>query len=794
MTAASIPDDDPITLMSTAAPALTDDEATRAVADGWAIAGSAERLDSERDQNFRVRAADGRQFVLKISNPGELPDVLDFQARALEHVSRVAPALPVPRIEPGRGGNLLQRIAHDDSHYLARLVHFLPGTPVADVEVTDELRSDMARVLAELGRALQGFFHPAARHPLLWDMQRAAFVEPLCRHIGDGRRRALAQTVFARFLGARSQLMESLRSQVIHNDFNPDNVLADGDHARRVVGIIDFGDLVQAPLIADLAVLLAYQVVGHDDPLAVAAPMVSAYHRVRPLEAAEVDILFDLICLRLAMSVTICAWRATEHPENVDYILGNHEGNFEALGRLHRIGSEEARGVFRSACGLPGWAGSGHRDESDDALRARRRRLLGPSLRLSYDEPLHIVRGEGARLYDAAGREYLDAYNNVACVGHSHPHVARAIALQSATLNTNTRYLHENIVDYAERLGARLPADLSVCYFVCSGSEANDLAWQIAKSVTGADGAIVTDFAYHGNTTAVAQLSPEELADAHREDWVATVPAPDRYRCPFPGPDAGERYAEAIDDAIAALRSQGHEPAAFFADTIYTSDGIHVAPPGYLASAWQRVRDAGGLCVADEVQAGFGRTGAFEWGFEQQEVVPDIVTLGKPMGNGHPLAAVVTTPEIAEAFARDRYYFNTFGGNPVSCAAGLAVLDVLDRERLRDNARDVGHHLRSELASLAGRHPVIGDVRGAGLFIGVELVSDPRSREPDAQSANAVVNAMRREGVLIGRTGRNGNVLKIRPPLIFSRADADRLASTLDRVLAHCCTDPASQA
>lgn len=769
--------------MTTAAPALTGEEAVEALTVRWKIAGTAKPLDSERDQNFRIDTDDGRSFVLKISNPGESPDVLDFQARALGHISNIAPELPVPRIEPGSDGELLQHLELRGKRYLARLVHFLHGTPVSEIEPGGELRSDMARVLAELGRALQGYFHPAARHPLLWDMRRAVFVEPLCRHIRDAGRAELARSVFEQYLGKTSRFVESLRSQVIHNDFNPDNVLVADADADRVGGIIDFGDLVHAPLIADLAVLLAYQVVGHEDPLAVAAPMVSSYHRVRSLEAAEVDVLYDLVSLRLAMSVTICTWRATEHPENVDYILGNRDANFEALGRLRRIDASDAKALFRDACGLPGRQRIGPQKPSVNALRARRRRLLGPSLKLAYDEPLHIVRGDGALLYDPAGRDYLDAYNNVACVGHSHPHVARAIASQSATLNTNTRYLHENIVNYAERLGERLPGELSVCFFVCTGSEANDLAWQIAQAVTGAGGAIVTDFAYHGNTTAVAQLSPEELAIEHREDWVATVPAPDCYRGHYRGTDAGERYAASLDGAVDKLRSNGHAPAAFFVDTIYSSDGIYVSPPGYLQGAWRRVREAGGLCVADEVQAGLGRTGEFEWGFEQQGVVPDIVTLGKPVGNGHPLAAVVTTPEIAEVFAKDRYYFNTFGGNPVSCAAGLAVLDVLERERLRDNARDVGKLLRDQLAALAGQHELIGDVRGAGLFAGVELVRDRQSREPSADAAHAVMNGMRREGVLIGCTGRDGNVLKIRPPLVFSRANAERLVTTLDRVL-----------
>lgn len=783
MTAASASSDDPIPLMTAAAPSLSDEEATRALAERWGIAGSAEPLDSERDQNFDIRADDGRRFVLKISNPGESSDVLDFQAGALEHIAGVAPELPVPRIEPGTNGERLQQLQTRGTDYLARLVHFLPGTPVSEIEPGPVLRADMAGVLARLGRALQGYFHPAARHPLLWDMRRTAYVEPLCRHIEDDDRRALARSVFAKYLCETSLSIDALRAQVIHNDFNPDNVLVDTNDPDRIGGVIDFGDLVHTPLIADLAVLLAYQVVGHDDPLAVAVPMASAYHAVRPLEASELDVLFDLVQLRLAMSVTICAWRARQHPDNVDYILGNHDSNFEALERLQHIDALDASAALRKACGFSAERRSARDGRADEDLRARRRQLLGPSLRLSYDEPLHIVRGEGAWLYDADGHAYLDAYNNVACVGHSHPHVARAIAEQSARLNTNTRYLHENIVDYAERLGERLPGELSVCFFVCTGSEANDLAWQIAKAWTGHTGAIVTDFAYHGNTTAVAQLSPEELGDQLREDWVVTVPAPDCFRGPSRSADAGEYYAASLDDAVATLRSRGHGPAAFFVDTIYTSDGIHIAPDGYLESAWKRVRDAGGLCVADEVQAGFGRTGDFEWGFEQQSVVPDIVTLGKPMGNGHPLAAVVTTAEIAAVFARDRYYFNTFGGNPVSCAAGLAVLDVLERERLRENAREVGHHLRNELAAVAASHDLVGDVRGAGLFVGVELLRDKVREEPASDEAAAIMNAMRREGVLIGRTGRDGNVLKIRPPLVFSRGNAEQLVETLDRVL-----------
>ena len=775
--------DDPYELMRVPAPAVTPAAALELLAERWHLDGELEPLVSERDQNFLLHAADGARFVLKISNPGEAPPVLDFQARALEHVAGRAPRLPVPHVVPSRAGRMLEQVETSGGDCLVRVVSWLDGTPLDGVPWTPRLREDLAGTMAKLGLALRGFFHPAARHPLLWDVNRAEAAAALTRHIDDAARRALAERNFERHQRHVAPLLADLRAQVIHNDCNPDNVLVANDDPETVSGIIDFGDMVHAPLVNDLAVAIAYQLVDQDDLLTVACDLVAAYHAVCPLEAAELRLLFDLVVLRLTMSVAICAWRAKRHPDNVDYILGHHERYWTTLGQLDALDAREAEQAFLAACGWSGVRATRYDAATEAALRTRREQRLGPSLRLSYDEPLHLVRGAGAWLYDARDRAYLDAYNNVACVGHSHPDVVAAIAAQARRLNTNTRYLHEHIVDYAERLAGRMPGDLSVCFFVCTGSEANDLAWQIACAATGGTGAIVTDFAYHGNTTTVAQLSPEELPPDRQEDWVVTVPPPDTYRDPREG-DAGASYAAELDAALATLAGRGHAPAAFFVDTMYTSDGIHVAPPGYLAAAWRRVRAAGGLCVADEVQAGFGRTGDHFWGFGDQDAVPDIVTLGKPIGNGHPLAAVITTPAIAERFAAGRYYFNTFGGNPVACAAGLAVLDVLDRERLVENARLVGAGLRGHLDELAARHALIGDVRGRGLFFGVDLVRDRETREPDADAAHAVMNELRRRGVLVGRTGRHANVLKIRPPLVFSRANADKLATTLDEVLA----------
>ncbi|MEX2122587.1 MAG: aminotransferase class III-fold pyridoxal phosphate-dependent enzyme [Woeseia sp.] len=419
-----------------------------------------------------------------------------------------------------------------------------------------------------------------------------------------------------------------------------------------------------------------------------------------------------------------------------------------------------------------------------DSLLARRKKLLGPALRLFYADPLHIVRGEGVWLYDADGRKYLDMYNNVPHVGHCHPQVVDAIARQGRILNTHTRYLHELVLDYAERLTATLPDALDVAMFSCTGTEANELALRIARTVTGGVGVIVTDYSYHGNSQAIAEISTEYDTPETRRPHVVAVPAPDVYRGRYRGDDAAERYALHVAEAVELLQSRGIKPAALVLDTIISSDGVVSVPPGYLSRAAGHIRAAGGLFVADEVQPGFGRTGETFWGFEIEDVVPDIVTMGKPMGNGHPLAATVTRTDIASAFARDARYFNTFGGNPVSAAAGLAVLDVLETQQLQRNALDVGRRLTAGLKHLAERHERIGDVRGTGLFLAAELVEDKESRKPATGYATRVVEGLRNEGVLTNTIGRDDNILKLRPPMVLSRENAELFLDILGRVLA----------
>jgi 4-aminobutyrate aminotransferase-like enzyme len=415
------------------------------------------------------------------------------------------------------------------------------------------------------------------------------------------------------------------------------------------------------------------------------------------------------------------------------------------------------------------------------ALIERRQKLLGPAYRLFYANPVHFVRGEGVWLYDPDGNAYLDVYNNVASVGHCHPHVVDALSRQAATLNTHTRYINDVILDYAEKLLGYFPPALSQVMFTCTGSEANDLAYRVARSHTGGAGFIVTQLAYHGVTAVISEMSPSLGAGVTPGPNIRTVPAPDQYRAG--GQDVGEAFAAGVRAAIADLRGHGIQPAALLVDTIFSSDGVFADPPGFLAPAVAAIREAGGLFIADEVQPGFGRTGAAMWGFQRHGIEPDLVTMGKPMGNGHPIAAMVARPEILQGFGDRTRYFNTFGGNPVSCAVGQAVLDVIEGEGLLENARDTGAYLQQGLRQLAQVHQAIGDVRGAGLFVGVELVRDRAGKAPDGETTAKLVNGLRERRVLISASGPHANVLKIRPPLVFRRQHADRFLEALDAVL-----------
>ena len=417
-------------------------------------------------------------------------------------------------------------------------------------------------------------------------------------------------------------------------------------------------------------------------------------------------------------------------------------------------------------------------------LVARRRRTFGPTSMLFYKRPLNLVRGEGAWLYDADGTRYLDAYNNVPSVGHCNPRVTEAVARQMATLNTHTRYLYDIVYTYAERLLATMPAEISNIVFTCTGSESVDLGLRIARTVTGGTGFIATENAYHGNTTTATEVSPSSANGEEPNPHVAFVPAPDTYRN---GQEAGTMFNASVARAIRDMQAKGIRFAGMIADSIFSSDGVYPGDPGFLARAVATVHAAGGLYIADEVQPGFGRTGTAMWGFQRHGIVPDIVVMGKPMGNGYPVGGVAVKPALLEAFGSKSGYFNTFGGSPVASAAGLAVLDAIAQDRLQDNARETGAYLLEQLKSLSRAHPHVGDVRGAGLYLAVEFVADKTKRTPNntpnKEAAVNGVNAMRDLNILIGTAGLHGNIWKIRPPLCFDRNHADMFLEGFDKVL-----------
>ncbi|MCV6600305.1 MAG: aminotransferase class III-fold pyridoxal phosphate-dependent enzyme [Cohaesibacter sp.] len=495
-----------------------------------------------------------------------------------------------------------------------------------------------------------------------------------------------------------------------------------------------------------------------------AGDKVNAGQKIGYLGAAEVNV----------------GWAPHLHLQIMTDLLGEH-GNFYGAGEPHLMH------VWGDISPDPNLLFGFHETSFDmeqsqpKDLLLRRRDTIGPSLSLSYKNPVKMVGGKGPYLIDHTGRHYLDLVNNICHVGHCHPQVVKAISEQAARLNTNTRYLHDNILNYAERLTATLPDPLSVCYFTCSGSEANELAMRIARTVTGNSDMICLDWAYHGNSAANIAISPYKFnraggAGCPQSTQIAQMPDPYRGEFKGYGIDASKAYTKSVAEKISIIRAKGHEgPAAFIAESMLGCGGQIVLPNGYLAEAYKHVRATGGLCIADEVQVGFGRDGEHMWAFEHQNVVPDIVVLGKPIGNGHPMAAVVTTPEIAAAFANGMEYFNSFGGNPVSCAVGMAVLDVIESEGLQQNAYEIGQFLRDGFKDMATRYPLIGDVRGRGLFIGVELVKDHETLDPATKQAAQITNILRDNSILMSTDGPLDNVLKIKPPIIHSKDHAQEV-------------------
>ena len=1008
-------------------PQFTEQDAVSIVKDLYGIQATAAPLPSERDQNFLMSAEAGDCFVLKIANALEDRTMLDCQNQTMQHLARHVAFCP--RVVAAKTDHLISEIrSSTDEVHNVRLVTYLPGTPMGSVKRHSAgLLEDLGRCAGEMDRAMADFDHPGAHRDFYWDLAKGLqIVKEYLALIPDAAFRKLIEKFTQDFEQYVTPLLPGLRKSVIHNDANDYNVIVGGNddlytRNQRVVGVIDFGDMVYSHTVGNLAIAVAYAILDKSDPLRTAAHMVKGYHRAYPLEEAEIVSLYLMVCMRLCMSACIAAHQLKERPDN-DYLSisqmpiqrtlpvlaeihprfaeaafrqacdlpplarsqatcnwlkrnrdamapvldidlrteplkifdlsvgsplvhGNPEGNTEpfitkrlwgeiqaagvkagigqynearmlytsslfvagdapteeqravhigmdlfaeagtavyapiagrvlafsnndalqdygpvvilehttdrgepfytlyghlsadTLEGLHagrpiacgerfgRVGSADVNGgwtphlhfqiitdLLDMGCDFPGVVRSGERslwtlfspdpnlilgipkdrfpapDPSASDTLAARRKYIGRNLSIGYRNPIKMVRGWRQYLFDDTGRKYLDAYNNVPHVGHCHPRVVEAASRQMSVLSTNTRYLHDLINCYAERLCATMPEPLSVCFFVNSASEGNELALRLARSYTGQRDMIVLEAAYHGNTTSLIDISPykhDGPGGTGPPPWVHKAPIPDVYRGLYRSndPEAARKYAGHVDDIIRELQGKGIGIAGFIAETCPSVAGQIFLPQGYLPEVYRHIRKAGGLCIADEVQTGYGRIGTHFYAFEAENLVPDIVVLGKPIGNGHPISAVVTTPEIAEAFDTGMEFFSSFGGNTVSCAVGLTVLEVVLEENLQANALKVGKRLLEGMIPFTERYPIVGDVRGSGLFLGVELVRSRETLEPAKEESAFIVNRMRDAGILLGTDGPFDNVIKIRPPMPFDESNAELLVANLDRIL-----------
>lgn len=975
---------------------FTIETAKQVLRENFTAEGEISQLPGERDLNFKISGA--ASFSLKISEKGN-SEWLEIQDLALRRVSSTIANIPQP--VAGKNGKFVIELPEGKS---ARLLSWVEGELWASAKKLDDVHSQLLGVLiAKVDRELAKIeitseYRQVLSRPFIWNMLQA---ESLLQHIDlitDAKLKENVKNVLMNYQSAILPKLNEFPLQMIHNDGNDYNILVDEDR----IGLIDFGDVVLAPKIIGVAVAASYLALAKADPIKSVLPFVRGYHLTTPLSESEIALLFDLIQVRLAMSVVSACLQRKNSPSN-DYLLISqdvvpallaklaitdrnyshfrlrdacgYEGNpnsrlireyLSTTAKCHDVVSKpfskakkiffdwsvenknlprssaeievlmqqagadvaigrycENRNVYQgeafnitsssartfhlgvdlgmpagspvytpldgtiaafndnatyldygpvillrheTTSGIPFWTLYGHlsrtslpelivgakvkagdqiatmgteeenvgwpphthfqlltdlcgmgldvygvapKDEvslwrsispnpnlllgisagtdahghlSTEIIAQQRSIALSQNLSLNFKVPLEIVRGEGAYLFGADGKKYLDLVNNVAHVGHCHPRVVAAGSKQMATLNTNTRYLNQNAIEYARALASTLPDPLSVVFLVNSGSEANDLAIRIAKAHTKAVGMVSLKHGYHGHTESVIEISPYKFlgkGGSGKPSQIGVAELPDPYRGKYRGTGAGAEYACDFAKTITEL----NQPlAAFFSEAIVSTAGQIILAEGFLQSAFEQVRAVGGICVSDEVQIGLGRVGNKFWGFELHGVLPDIVTMGKPLGNGHPLAAVVTTPEIAASFHNGMEYFNTFGGNPVSAAIGQAVLDVVQDERLQANAIEMGGYLMSGAREMAKRHPIIGDVRGSGLFIGIELMRDENT--PATVEMSHLIEFAKEKGVLLSCDGPDNNVLKIKPPMILRKDDIDYFLNVLDEGLA----------
>ncbi|MGF6851090.1 4-aminobutyrate aminotransferase-like enzyme/Ser/Thr protein kinase RdoA (MazF antagonist) [Chitinophaga sp. W3I9] len=760
---------------------FTANEVKQLVQKNYLLAVEVETLQGYDEFNYKITDVSGRKFILKITGEEKRYSFLDAQLRILEHLSVSAVAWNFQQILRNKNRQELTPIFKDGKQYYLRILSWLEGVCWAQVpHKNKELYLGLGSFLGKTDEAMQDFQHDALHRHYTWDISSAASANRLLHCIRDHEKRRLAGYFLLAFETEVLPVLDSLRHASIHNDANDYNVLVQNG---EVSGLIDLGDMVYSALVNNVAIACTYAMLNTEDPLQAASWVIQGYHGAFPLTEQETDLIYYLVAARLCISVTQSAWQASLGSVNGHHFVTERDA-WSLLNQLIRINPLKAADTFRKACGMSLLINAG---EDYSPLLQERKTFIGANLSISYRKPLKIVKGALQYLYDDKGNTFIDCVNNVSHVGHCHPVVVKAMQKQIATLNTNTRYLNNHLVEFAKAIHRTLPSKLSVCYFTNSGSEANDLAIRMSRHFTRRNDVVVLDHAYHGTSTVAMEMSPYKFdgkGGSGQMPYIHKAISPDLYRGAYRynDPEAGVKYAQ---DVQTILTENPGKVAAFICETLLGVGGQIPLPDHYLEAVYRHVREAGGVCIADEVQVGFGRVGEKFWGFELQQVEPDIVVLGKPIGNGHPLAAVVVTKEIAAAFNNGMEYFNTFGGNPVSMVTGRAVLDVIQSEDLQQHALETGNYLMEGLRGLMNKHTIISDVRGHGLFVGAEMVKNRNSMEPAVDEINKVVEEMKERGFLLSTDGPLYNVLKIKPPLVFSKENAADMVHHLDEVLSN---------
>ena len=732
-------------------------------------------LDGYDNKNYLVSTSKGRYIVKTYDYSIPLSDQINEENSILLYLnSKVSGVYPLPI--KLTNGQYTHTITQDGTVKIIRLLTYLKGEFMGNTVPSTELYQSLGTLIAEMDLILQGMdSYVLKSRQWQWDLQYFKLNKVYLDAIDSHKDRNLVRYFFQQYELYVEPVLPSLRKQVIHNDANEWNILTNDN---RVTGLIDFGDLAHSYLINELAITITYGIYDKENPIDWAVIIIEAYHKVLPLEEQEIDILYYLIAARLCTSVCNSAHSAKVDPDN-HYASVSQQRAWRMLHHWLTINPTDAKNRFRLAAQMEVVDMN-----NKNKILAERYQYISKTYSLSYKEPIQMTRSAYQYMYDSSGNTYLDAYNNIPHVGHSHPKVVTAGQQQMAVLNTNTRYLYNHLTDYAKQLLSKFPKTLSKVFLVNSGSAASDLAIRMANIHTGYTTTMVMELGYHGNTHSGIEISDYKFNNPKgpgQKPHIIKTAIPNTYNGKYTSShdDPGLLYGR---DAVAQIEHSHSPISTFISEPIVGCAGQVPLADNYLRQVYPAIRAQGGVCISDEVQTGFGRTGDHFWGYEAQGVIPDMVILGKPIANGHPMGAVVCTDEIAESFEQGVEFFSSFGGNPVSCAIAGAVLDVIEDEALQENAKLVGDYYKSKLKDLMHKHPSIGDVRGSGLFIGVELVM-PDSNTPNTALAAKVKNEMRNRYILVSTDGPYDNIIKSKPPLCFTKSNADLVVNTIDQIL-----------